>query len=126
MAPVDQQRELVGENVRLGRAHFTGELFDMRLHHLLVAQRPRRSPPTSFSVAGPFVKKIRAGFILLQAGMAFGLIRDCIQIMDEVEAPLGRFHGIGLQPPRIGHDGLCHRAALAFSICAAYNCCVVG
>src|ERR1700756_5474509 len=30
--------------------------------------------------AGPFVKKIRAGFILLQAGMATGLIRDCINI----------------------------------------------
>src|ERR1700759_1087175 len=29
--------------------------------------------------AGPFVKKIRAGFILLQAGMAIGLIRDCIR-----------------------------------------------
>ena len=28
--------------------------------------------------AGPFVKRIRAGFILLQAGMALGLIRDCI------------------------------------------------
>jgi alkylation response protein AidB-like acyl-CoA dehydrogenase len=38
--------------------------------------------------AGPFVKKIRAGFILLQAGMALGLIKDCIQIMDEVDAPL--------------------------------------
>ena len=35
--------------------------------------------------AGPFVKKIRAGFILLQAGMALGLIRDCIAIMDEVD-----------------------------------------
>jgi alkylation response protein AidB-like acyl-CoA dehydrogenase len=39
--------------------------------------------------AGPFVKKIRAGFILLQAGMGFGLIRDCIAIMNEVDAPLG-------------------------------------
>ena len=29
--------------------------------------------------AGPFVKKIRAGFILLQAGMALGLIKDCIK-----------------------------------------------
>ena len=35
--------------------------------------------------AGPFVKKIRAGFILLQAGMALGLIKDCIHIMDEVD-----------------------------------------
>jgi alkylation response protein AidB-like acyl-CoA dehydrogenase len=39
--------------------------------------------------AGPFVKKIRAGFILLQTGMGLGLIRDCINIMDEVAAPLG-------------------------------------
>jgi alkylation response protein AidB-like acyl-CoA dehydrogenase len=39
--------------------------------------------------AGPFVKKIRAGFILLQAGMALGLIKDCIAIMDEVGGPLG-------------------------------------
>lgn len=39
--------------------------------------------------AMPFVKKMRAGFILLQAGMAFGLIRDCIAIMSEVEGPLG-------------------------------------
>src|ERR1700737_611275 len=39
--------------------------------------------------AGPYVKKIRAGFILLQAGMGFGLIRDCIAIMNEVDGPLG-------------------------------------
>jgi alkylation response protein AidB-like acyl-CoA dehydrogenase len=39
--------------------------------------------------AGPFVKKIRSGFILLQAGMATGLIKDCINIMNEVDAPLG-------------------------------------
>ena len=37
--------------------------------------------------AAPFVKKIRAGFILLQAGMALGLIKDCINIMDEVDTP---------------------------------------
>ncbi|HET7889037.1 MAG TPA: acyl-CoA dehydrogenase family protein [Bradyrhizobium sp.] len=39
--------------------------------------------------AGNFVKKIRAGFILLQAGMATGLIRDCINIMKEVDQSLG-------------------------------------
>jgi alkylation response protein AidB-like acyl-CoA dehydrogenase len=49
--------------------------------------------------AGPFVKKIRAGFILLQAGMALGLIRDCIQIMDEVEAPLGHVNRYLPQQP---------------------------
>jgi alkylation response protein AidB-like acyl-CoA dehydrogenase len=39
--------------------------------------------------AAPFVKKIRAGFVLLQLGMGLGLIKDCINIMDEVAAPLG-------------------------------------
>lgn len=36
-----------------------------------------------------FVKKMRGGFILLQAGMAVGIIRDCIAMMREVEGPLG-------------------------------------
>ena len=49
--------------------------------------------------AAPFVKKIRAGFILLQAGMALGLIKDCIQIMDEVDAPLGHVNRYLPQQP---------------------------
>ncbi len=36
-----------------------------------------------------FIKRIRAGFLLLQAGMAFGLIRGCIALMNEVKGPLG-------------------------------------
>jgi len=39
--------------------------------------------------AMPFVKSMRAGFILLQAGMAIGLMRDCVAMMREVEGPLG-------------------------------------
>ncbi len=50
-------------------------------------------------LAGPFVKKIRAGFILLQAGMGIGLIRDCIAIMDEVTAPLGHVNRYLPQQP---------------------------
>lgn len=34
--------------------------------------------------AKPFVKKVRAGFILLQSGMAFGLIQDCIAMMHDM------------------------------------------
>jgi alkylation response protein AidB-like acyl-CoA dehydrogenase len=49
--------------------------------------------------AGPFVRKIRAGFILLQAGMALGLIRDCIRIMQEVAAPLGHVNRYLPQQP---------------------------
>jgi hypothetical protein len=39
--------------------------------------------------AGPYVEKIRAGFILLQAGMAIGLMRDCVRMMEEVRPSLG-------------------------------------
>ncbi|TQF37769.1 acyl-CoA dehydrogenase [Bradyrhizobium sp. UNPF46] len=49
--------------------------------------------------AGPFVKKIRAGFILLQAGMALGLIRDCINIMGEVDGSLGHINRYLPQQP---------------------------
>ncbi|KRR01410.1 acyl-CoA dehydrogenase family protein [Bradyrhizobium valentinum] len=49
--------------------------------------------------AGPFVKKIRAGFILLQVGMALGLIKDCINIMDEVDAPLSHINRYLPQQP---------------------------
>jgi len=49
--------------------------------------------------AGPFVKKIRAGFVLLQAGMALGLIKDCINIMDEVGPPLGHVNRYLPQQP---------------------------
>ena len=49
--------------------------------------------------AGPFVKKIRAGFILLQAGMAIGLIRDCIAIMKEVNGSLGHVNRFLPQQP---------------------------
>jgi alkylation response protein AidB-like acyl-CoA dehydrogenase len=49
--------------------------------------------------AGAFVKKIRAGFILLQAGMALGLIKDCINIMDEVDSTLGHVNRYLPQQP---------------------------
>jgi hypothetical protein len=37
----------------------------------------------------PFLKRIRAGFVLLQAGMAIGLIRACIDLMRQTRASLG-------------------------------------
>jgi alkylation response protein AidB-like acyl-CoA dehydrogenase len=49
--------------------------------------------------AGPYVRKIRAGFILLQAGMAIGLIRDCIAIMNEVGGSLGHVNRYLPQQP---------------------------
>src|SRR6201999_1989372 len=54
-------------------------------------------------LAGPFVKKIRAGFILLQAGMGTGLIKDCIAIMNEVAEPLGHINRYLPQQPADFH-----------------------
>ena len=50
--------------------------------------------------AMPFVRKIRAGFVLLQAGMAIGITRDCIEIMARVKPSLGHVNKFlaGQQP----------------------------
>jgi alkylation response protein AidB-like acyl-CoA dehydrogenase len=48
--------------------------------------------PDSWVIADPaddYVKRIRAGFVLLQSGMAFGLIRDCIRLMEQTRSSLG-------------------------------------
>ena len=48
--------------------------------------------PDAWIIADPaqdYVKRIRAGFVLLQAGMAFGLIRDCIKLIERTKSPLG-------------------------------------
>jgi alkylation response protein AidB-like acyl-CoA dehydrogenase len=49
--------------------------------------------------AAPFVKKIRAGFILLQNGMGLGLIKDCVAIMSEVGGSLGHVNRYLPQQP---------------------------
>lgn len=36
-----------------------------------------------------YIPKIRAGFILLQSGMAFGMIEGCIALMEQVKGQLG-------------------------------------
>ncbi len=48
--------------------------------------------PDAHVIADPinaYVPKIRAGFILLQSGMAFGMIEGCIALMEQVRGPLG-------------------------------------
>jgi alkylation response protein AidB-like acyl-CoA dehydrogenase len=39
--------------------------------------------------AAAYIKRIRAGFILLQAGMGLGLIRNCVDVMQQERASLG-------------------------------------
>jgi alkylation response protein AidB-like acyl-CoA dehydrogenase len=61
--------------------------------------------PDAMILADPcdaFVKHMRAGFILLQAGMAFGLIRDCIDLMQQVKGSLGHVNKyLDVQPEEV-------------------------
>jgi alkylation response protein AidB-like acyl-CoA dehydrogenase len=72
--------------------------------------------------AGPFVRKIRAGFILLQMGMATGLIRDCIAIMNEVDAQLSHVNRYLPQQPVNFQDLLSELEGEAMTLAAdPYN-----
>lgn len=52
--------------------------------------------------SGPFIARIRAGFVLLQTGMGLGLIRDCVAIMQETRQPLGAINAyLDVQPETI-------------------------
>ncbi|MBY6200984.1 acyl-CoA/acyl-ACP dehydrogenase [Maritalea mobilis] len=42
--------------------------------------------------AGEFIQRIRPGFTLLQCGMAAGIIKNCIDLMKQVEGPLGHIN----------------------------------
>jgi alkylation response protein AidB-like acyl-CoA dehydrogenase len=49
-----------------------------------------------------YIKRIRAGFVLLQAGMAFGLIRGCLALMNQVKGPLGHVNQyLDVQPEQL-------------------------
>jgi alkylation response protein AidB-like acyl-CoA dehydrogenase len=64
--------------------------------------------PDAWVLADPsdaYVKRIRAGFVLLQAGMAFGLIRDCIALMQQVRGPLGHVNKfLDVQPAALADE----------------------
>ncbi len=48
--------------------------------------------PDDYILADPadgYLKKMRAGFVLMQCGMAAGIIKNCIELMRNMETPLG-------------------------------------
>ena len=73
--------------------------------------------PEAWVIADPvdaFVGRIRAGFVLLQAGMAFGLIRDCIRLMEQTKKPLGHVNKyLDLQPEPLTEKLLAMEAEVA-------------
>lgn len=64
--------------------------------------------PDALVLADPcdaYIKKIRAGFVLLQAGMVFGLIRDCIALMQQVKGSLGHVNKyLDVQPEHVAEQ----------------------
>jgi alkylation response protein AidB-like acyl-CoA dehydrogenase len=66
------------------------------------------SIPVAYVLADPsdsFIKRIRAGFVLLQAGMGFGLIRGCIALMHRVKGPLGHVNKyLDVQPEHLAEQ----------------------
>jgi hypothetical protein len=58
--------------------------------------------PDELVLADPsdaFIKRIRAGFVLLQAGMAFGQMYGCIALMEQTKGPLGHVNKFLDQQP---------------------------
>jgi hypothetical protein len=64
--------------------------------------------PDAHVLADPiddYIKRIRAGFVLLQAGMAIGLIRDCIGMMQQMKGPLGHVNKyLDVQPEMLAEQ----------------------
>jgi alkylation response protein AidB-like acyl-CoA dehydrogenase len=64
--------------------------------------------PDAFVLADPsdaYIRRIRAGFVLLQAGMAFGLIRGCIDLMNQAKGPLGHVNKyLDVQPDALAAE----------------------
>jgi alkylation response protein AidB-like acyl-CoA dehydrogenase len=61
--------------------------------------------PDAYVLADPsdaFIKRIRAGFVLLQAGMGIGLVRGCVALMQQVKGPLGHVNKyLDVQPEHL-------------------------
>jgi alkylation response protein AidB-like acyl-CoA dehydrogenase len=62
-----------------GTRTFTVQMRDVMIADALVLADP----------SDAYIRRIRAGFVLLQSGMAFGLIRGCIDLINQTKGPLG-------------------------------------
>lgn len=77
--------------------------------------------PDAVIVADPidaYLKKIRAGFVLLQAGMAFGLIEAAIRLMEQARTSLHHVNKYLPEQPEQFRDQLTGMKALVAELCA--------
>jgi alkylation response protein AidB-like acyl-CoA dehydrogenase len=64
-----------------------------------------------------YLLRIRAGFVLLQSGMAFGLIEGAIALMEQVKEQLGHVNKYLPQQPGQFREELAEMRELVFSLC---------
>ena len=68
--------------------------FSVQMRDVMIADALVLADPSD-----DYIKRIRAGFVLLQTGMAFGLVRGCIDLMQQMRGPLGHINAyLGVQP----------------------------
>lgn len=76
--------------------------------------------PDAMILADPidaYMPRIRAGFILLQSGMALGLIRNCIALMREVRPSLSHVNTYLEKQPEAFEESLAAMEAEVFDLC---------
>jgi alkylation response protein AidB-like acyl-CoA dehydrogenase len=64
-----------------------------------------------------YLRRIRAGFVLLQAGMAFGLIEGAIELMEQVQGTLGHVNKYLPDQPGPFREKLARMRALVYELC---------
>jgi len=91
-----------------GTRTFTVQLRDVMISDALVLADP----------SDAYIRRIRAGFVLLQSGMAFGLIRGCIDLMNQTKGALGHINRyLDVQPEHLA-DGLAAMEANVWRLAA--------
>jgi alkylation response protein AidB-like acyl-CoA dehydrogenase len=74
--------------------------FSVQMRDVIIADSCVLADPSD-----AFIKRIRSGFVLLQAGMGIGLIRGCIALMNGVKRPLGHVNKyLDVQPEHLAEE----------------------
>jgi alkylation response protein AidB-like acyl-CoA dehydrogenase len=74
--------------------------FTVQLRDVLIPDAQLLADPVD-----DYIRRIRAGFVLLQAGMAIGLIRDCVGMMQQMKGPLGHVNKyLDVQPETLAEN----------------------
>ena len=94
------------EGLRISQsAHFVAlegtRTFALRFDDVLVPEDWVLADP-----AGPFLTRIRAGFVLMQTGLALGLVQGCIDIMHKADRSLGHVNQFLPARPPMFEDAL--------------------